>query len=451
MLRSALQNEEGKIRLFVVGLGMVGIAFIEKILNLDEQCRYVIETCGEETHFAYNRVALTEYFQHRSVDKLYLNPPEWYAKQDPERFIFHLGEQVTHIDHEAHVVTTAKGRVFSYDLCVLATGSDASLPPYMPSERAKRVQGVFVYRNIADLDAIIAYAEREGVKGGHGSVVGGGLLGLEAAKAVYDLPTIPEVTILNRQAYPLSRQLDAEAGEMVLRRIESMGVQVVTKLNVQDITTELVGDQEVFTGFDLSDGTHLPSNLVIFAIGIAPRDEIARASGIECHERKGILVDNDLKTSAKDIYAIGECASWKGNTYGLIAPGVEMADILAFNLTQTVTNVGTFQPRKMNAPDLSTKLKLMGVDVASFGDFFADRQTHAKDKETQVKITSKREKSPVKEGITGHAGKPPSVPLPPRPASASNGQPVWEIENGSPPSAHAENNDAVQTDRKSVV
>jgi nitrite reductase (NAD(P)H) len=229
-----------------------------------------------------------------------------------------------------------------------------------------------VYRNIADLEAIMHYAERPGVK--HATVVGGGLLGLEAAKAVYDLPTVPEVSIINRQGYPLSRQLDEEGGEMVLRKIEAMGVQVFTNVNVSEMNVKQEEDgKDVFTGFDFTDGESMEADLVIFAVGITPRDELARESGIKVAPRGGIAADDSLMTSAQDVYAIGECCSWRGNTYGLIGPGVEMADILAFNLCQTSTTVGSFRPRKMNAPDLSTKLKLMGVDVASVGDFFADK------------------------------------------------------------------------------
>ncbi|ELU36553.1 NADPH nitrite reductase [Rhizoctonia solani AG-1 IA] len=213
---------------------------------------------------------------------------------------------------------------------------------------------------------MLAYSDRPNVK--KAVVVGGGLLGLEAAKALYDLPAIPDVAIINRQAYPLSRQLDSEAGEMVLRKIEGMGVKVITKVNVANITTKKIpeteiesdGKSEVMTGFDL------PVPLDLFSIGIAigikSRDDLARSANIECHSRGGVIVNDDLSTSAPNVYAIGECTSWKGNTYGLIAPGVEMADILSFNLTQT--HNGTHKPRKMNDPDLSTKLKLMGVDVS---------------------------------------------------------------------------------------
>ncbi|KAI0716158.1 nitrite reductase [Cerioporus squamosus] len=350
----------------VVGLGMVGIAFIEKLLDLDTEGRYRIVTCGEEVHLAYNRVALTDFFQHRNIEKLYLNSPDWYAKQDSERFEFHIGEAVTSLDTEARVVTTDKGRALAYDHCVLATGSDASLPSYADLS----IPGVFVYRNIADVDKLLAHAEKEDMKDASAVVLGGGLLGLEAAKAVYDLPTVKDVAIIHRQTYPLSRQLDAQGGEIVLRRIEGMGVRFLGGISVKRIITD---DKGVLTGLELSDGSTLNCNIVIFSIGITPRDDLARQAGLECGQRGGVLVDDYLQTSAKDVYAIGECASWKNNTYGLIAPGIEMADILAFNFTQAQTQVGSFKLRQMNNPDLSTKLKLMGVDVASFGDFFAEK------------------------------------------------------------------------------
>ncbi|KAG8710109.1 hypothetical protein FRC11_004844, partial [Ceratobasidium sp. 423] len=423
--------------ILVVGLGMVGMAFIEKMLALDEEKRYRIVTCGEETHLAYNRVALTEYFQHRSVEELYLNSPAWYAEQDPERFTFYVGEQVTKLDHQAHCATTSKNRTIPYDLCVLATGSEASLPPYLTPEVTPNTRGIFVYRSIADLDAMLAYSDRPKVN--KAVVIGGGLLGLEAAKALYDLPAIPDVAIINRQAYPLSRQLDSEAGEMVLRKIEGMGVKVFTKVNVTSITTDEIpeaevesdGRTEVITGFDLADGTHVECDLAVFAIGIKSRDDLARTANIECHPRGGVIINDDLSTSAPNVYAIGECTSWKGNTYGLIAPGVEMADILSFNLTQT--HDGAHKPRKMNDPDLSTKLKLMGVDVASFGDFFADKRMQERMKAEEA------EKEKAKDVARGANEKPP----------------VWELNTTNAPSLKVENGNRVSLaangDKKSTA
>ncbi|KAI0668754.1 nitrite reductase [Trametes maxima] len=378
----------------VVGLGMVGIAFIEKLLDLDSEKRYRIVTCGEETHLAYNRVALTEYFQHRNIEKLYLNPADWYAKQDPHRFSFHIGESVASLDPDSHIVMTDKGRTVPYDFCVLATGSDAALPSYADLS----VPGTFVYRNISDINKLLVYAEKEEMKDCTAVVLGGGLLGLEAAKAVYDLPTIKDVTIIHRQAYPLSRQLDAQGGEIVLRRIEAMGVTFLGGTSVQRVITD---DNGVLSGLELVDGSTVKCSIVVFSIGISPRDDLARASGLACAPRGGIVVDDHLQTSADSVYAVGECASWKNHTYGLIAPGIEMADILAFNFTQAQTEVGSFKQRQMNSPDLSTKLKLMGVDVASFGDYLVENRV-----QTKASPGQPTKQGPVKEQAPNEAPKP---------------------------------------------
>lgn len=174
---------------------------------------------------------------------------------------------------------------------------------------------------------------------------------MEAAKALYDLEEVSDVTIVHRQTYPLSRQLDAAGGEIVLRRIEALGVRVLGNVSPKALLTETVGDHQVLTGLELNDGTVVPCRIGVFSVGIRPRDDLAILAGIKCegnnHGGKGITVDDYLQTSAQDVYAIGECASWKGQTYGLIAPGIEMADILSFNLTQTETEVGGFTSRKM--------------------------------------------------------------------------------------------------------
>ncbi|CCM02699.1 uncharacterized protein FIBRA_04805 [Fibroporia radiculosa] len=221
------------------------------------------------------------------------------------------------------------------------------------------------------MNELLEYAAKDSISGGNAAVLGGGLLGLEAAKAVDDLETIKDVTIIHRQAYPLSRQLDTLGGEIVRRRIEALGVTFLGPATVSHLVTNPSG---ALSALELTDGSTVPCSIMVVAVGITPRDALAHASGITCAPGRGIAVDDSLCTSAPDVFAIGECASWHGHTYGLIAPGVEMADILAFNLTQTHTDVGEFKPRKMNDPDLSTKLKLMGVDVASFGDFFAEQR-----------------------------------------------------------------------------
>ena len=269
---------------------------------------------------------------------------------------------VTEIHPSQKVVSTSRGDTVPYDYLVLATGSDALLPRHTPGHDAK---GVFVYRTIDDLERLIAYAET--CKGSTGAVVGGGLLGLEAAKAMMDLETFSKVKLIERNRWVLSRQLDGDAGGMVVDLVRKLGLDVLLSKRVGKI--EVDADNAV-KGVLFEDGERMDCRCLMFGIGIRARDELARRAGIKCADRGGgIVVDPSLMTSEMDIYAIGECASWDNQTFGLIAPGIEMADILSFNLTQAKTHA----PRKFKRPDLSTKLKLLGVEVASFGDFFADR------------------------------------------------------------------------------
>lgn len=206
-------------------------------------------------------------------------------------------------------------------------------------------------------------------------VVGGGLLGLEAAKALMDLQVFGRVVVIERNGWVLSRQVDGEAGALVLEGVRGLGVEVLTRKRVKEVECDESKDEgkekKKVKGIRFEDGEFLACSTICFAIGIQARDELAREAGITCTERGGggIVVDDSLQTSAADVYAIGECASWKGQTFGLIGPGVEMADVLAFNFTQAHIHT----PRVFKRPDLSTKLKLLGVEVASFGDFFADR------------------------------------------------------------------------------
>jgi nitrite reductase (NAD(P)H) len=269
---------------------------------------------------------------------------------------------VTAIHPEQKVVTCSSGETVPYDILVLATGSDALVPRHTPGHDAK---GVFVYRTIADLQNLIEFAAER--KGTHGAVVGGGLLGLEAAKAMIDLECFDKVHLIERNRWVLSRQLDGDAGGLVVQQVRDLGLDVMLSKRVGKI--EVTEDNSV-RGVVFEDGETMECTTICFAIGIKARDELARKAGIKCADRGGgIVVGEDLKTSVEDIYAIGECASWENQTFGLIAPGVEMADVLSFNLTQAKVH----SYRKFKRPDLSTKLKLLGVEVASFGDFFADR------------------------------------------------------------------------------
>ncbi|KIW63146.1 nitrite reductase [NAD(P)H], large subunit, variant 2 [Phialophora macrospora] len=356
-------SEGRRKKVVVVGLGMVGIAFVEKLLKLDAKRReYDVVVIGEEPHLAYNRVGLTSFFQHRQVESLYLNPEAWYKGHPTDALNYHLNTLATDIKPSEKVVITANGDTIPYDILVLATGSDALLPRHTPGHDAK---GVFVYRTIDDLQKLIAFSAT--LKGTTGCVVGGGLLGLEAAKAMMDLEEFSKVKLIERNRWVLSRQLDGDAGGMVVELVRNLGLDVMLSKRVGKI---VANEDNAVKGVVFEDGEEMECSCIMFAIGIKARDELARKAGLRCADRGGgITIDDDLRTSDPNIYAIGECASWENQTFGLIAPGIEQADVLSFNLTQAKVH----SPRTFKRPDLSTKLKLLGVEVASFGDFFADR------------------------------------------------------------------------------
>ncbi|KAJ5950584.1 Nitrite reductase large subunit NirD [Penicillium vulpinum] len=354
----ASNNQRQKI--VVVGLGMVAISLIEKIIKQDTDRKYDIVVIGEESHVAYNRVGLSSFFEHRKIEDLYLNPAEWYDSFKERGFDHHLNTRVTAINPTEKTVQTSTGVTLSYDILILATGSDATLPTHTPGYDAN---GVFVYRTISDLERLIDFAAQH--KGATAVTVGGGLLGLEAAKAMTDLEDFGNVKLIDRNKWVLARQLDGDAGMLVTRKIRELGLDVLHQKQVKIVHTD-EGNNVI--GITFEDGERIDCCCICFAIGVQPRDELGGDIGIQCGERGGFVIDESLQTSIPDIYAVGECASWENQTFGIIAPGIEMADVLAFNLTNPDK-----QRKSFTRPDLSTKLKLLGVDVASFGDFFADR------------------------------------------------------------------------------
>ncbi|HEV3163053.1 MAG TPA: nitrite reductase large subunit NirB [Isosphaeraceae bacterium] len=333
----------------VIGNGMVGHRFCERLITYDTDQSYQIITFCEEPRPAYDRVNLTKYFEHRDADRLLLARQEWYADNGITLF---LGDLATEIDRGGKVVRSAQGREIPYDHVVLATGS----APFVPQVPGVEKEGVFVYRTIEDLDQIIAYAQRAK----RAAVVGGGLLGLEAAKAVYDLALETHVVEFAPRLMP--RQVDDAGSRTLLNKIEELGVRVHLNKN----TKEIVGNGRV-TGMSFADGDRLDVDMIVISAGIRPRDELARACGVQVGPRGGITVDDLLRTSDPDIFAIGEVALHGNMIYGLVAPGYEMADVVAAHLTG--------QERSFTGCDLSTKLKLMGIDVASFGDAFADEKS----------------------------------------------------------------------------
>jgi nitrite reductase (NADH) large subunit len=333
----------------VVGNGMVGHRFCERLLDFDADHHFQIVTFAEEPRPAYDRVNLTKYFAHRQAEKLALATPQWYSDRG---ICLYVGDRVTAIDRDKRVVHSACGREVPYDFLVLATGSMPFVPPVPGIDK----QGVFVYRTIEDLEQIIAYGDTVG----KAAVIGGGLLGLEAAKAAYDLGLETHVVEFAPRLMP--RQIDDAGSRVLVGKINALGVQVHLNKN----TKEILGNGKV-EGMSFADGSALDVKMIVVSAGIKPRDELARACGLTVGPRGGVVVDDHLRTSDPAIFAIGEVALINGMIYGLVAPGYEMAELVAANLTG--------QERVFTGADLSTKLKLMGVDVASFGNAFADDKT----------------------------------------------------------------------------
>ncbi len=333
----------------VIGNGMVGHRFCERLSEADTNRDFKIVTFCEEPRPAYDRVNLTKYFDHRQAEKLALTSPEWYAERGIQLF---LGDRATEIDRDRRMVRSSKGQEISYDIVVLATGSIPFVPPVPGVDK----KGVFVYRTIEDLDQIIAYGDRAK----KAAVIGGGLLGLEAAKASYDLGLETHVVEFASRLMP--RQIDDIGSKVLVGKISALGVQVHLNKN----TKQILGNGKV-EGMEFVDGGQLDVKMVVVSAGIKPRDDLARGCGLLVGQRGGVVVDDHLRTSDPNIYAIGEVALYGGMIYGLVAPGYEMAEIAAANILN--------ENRLFKGADMSTKLKLMGVDVASFGDCFADDKT----------------------------------------------------------------------------
>lgn len=333
-----------KRRIIVVGNGMVGHRFCDQLHTYDANNEFELLVFGEEPRPVYDRVNLSKFFEGLGAEGLAMATADWYSERDIQ---LRTGTRVAAVDTESKCVTCDNGVTESYDILVLATGSSPFVPPVPGVDK----EGVFVYRTIEDLEAIALYAKNVS----HAVVIGGGLLGLEAAKAAQSLGL--EAAIVEFAPRLMPRQLNDAASDVLAEQIHALGVDL--RLNAQTQAIEGNGKVE---GLSFANDEPLPTGMVIVAAGIRPRDELARAGGLVVGERGGVVVDDHLHTSAENVFAIGEIALHKGMIYGLVAPGYEMADCLASTLTGT--------PKTFEGGDLGTKLKLMGVDVASFGDPF---------------------------------------------------------------------------------
>ncbi|MFK5736852.1 nitrite reductase large subunit NirB [Pseudomonas urmiensis] len=330
-------------RLVIVGNGMVGHHCVEQLVERGALARFEVRVFGEERQRAYDRVHLSEYFAGSDAETLAMCPSDFYTGHGVH---LHLGEAVLDIDRERCEVVTAEGR-YGYDQLILATGSYPFVPPIEGSSGTARL----VYRTLDDLDAIRAAAAdaRRGV------VVGGGLLGLEAANALKSLGLEAHVVEFAPRLMPV--QLDGEGGAALKAQIEALGVGVHLSRATQSISA---GDAYRYR-MNFDGGEFLETDLIVFSAGIRPQDALGRSCGLDIAPRGGVVIDNDCRTSDSQIFAIGECASWNGSVFGLVAPGYSMARNLAARLLGEASSPFT-------GADMSTKLKLLGVDVGSIGD-----------------------------------------------------------------------------------
>jgi nitrite reductase (NADH) large subunit len=331
-----------KKKLVLVGNGMTSVKFCQKMVEAKLQDALEVTVIGEEKYLGYDRVHLTDYYTGTSVETLTLASSEWYQQNNIEIV---TGNLVTEIDKEKKQIKTQHGIIYNYDILVLATGSSAYVPPIPGVDKT----GVFVYRTFEDLDAIKSYVK----KAKKGVVIGGGLLGLEAAKAIMDDGI--ETTVIERNPWLMNRQLDEKGAAILQQKLEKQGLKVVT-----NTTTQQFEGNEKVTGISCADGKVIEADLFIISTGIKARDELARKAGLEVGKNGGIVVDEGMQTSYPGIYAIGECAFAAGMIWGLVAPCYQMAEVLVERLKG--------ENKSFTGGDLSTKLKLIGTEVASFGD-----------------------------------------------------------------------------------
>ncbi len=330
------------MKILVIGHGMVGQKFLESLFDAGIHHAEITVLC-EEPRPAYDRVHLSEFFAGKAVEDLSLVPPGFF---DRDNLLLKLNARATAIDRENKTVTVSSGDVLPYDKLVIATGSYPFVPPIPGKDR----EDCFVYRTIEDLESMLECGRRST----SGVVVGGGLLGLECAKALRDMKL--QTHVVEFAPRLMAVQVDDAGGRVLRNKIEDLGVQVHTRKS----TVEIIAGESARHRMVFADGTYLETDMIVFSAGIRPRDELARQCGLNIGARGGVVIDNQCRTSDADVFAIGECASWNGQVFGLVAPGYDMARVVAKTLAG--------EEADFNGADLSTKLKLMGVDVASVGD-----------------------------------------------------------------------------------
>lgn len=336
-----------KKRLAIIGNGMAAGRLLDELLRRNAPAMFDITVFGEEPRGSYNRILLGRVLSGGSEEEITLKPQSWYAERG---VAFRSGVRVTQVDPVARKLNTSDGDAHPYDVCVFATGSSPLVPAVegLKSDDGSPRDGVHVFRTIDDCIAI-----RERARPGSSAVVvGGGLLGLEAAKALCDMGL--HVTVLHLNPVLMSAQLDRFGGELLQRAIEKMGIFVRTGTTAD----EVIGNGHV-EAVRLRGGEVTPADIVVFACGIKPRVEVAQASGIPV--KRAIQVNDLLATAVPGVYAVGECAEHDGKVYGLVQPIWEQCAVLADVLT------GANPRSRYRGSKVYARLKVAGVEVASFG------------------------------------------------------------------------------------
>lgn len=332
-------------RIVVIGNGMVGYKFCEKLRNASSE--FQLTVFGEEPWPAYDRVHLSSYFSGASAEDLIMASVSWYKENNID---LRTNELIVKIDRDQQKVISHTGSEVYYDKLILATGSAPFIPPIPGIEK----KGVFVYRTLEDLEAITA----QGKISESAAVMGGGLLGLEAAKAVMDMGLKTHVVEFAPRLMP--KQLDEAGAAMLKSKLESLDITI----HLNKCTKQINGNGKL-TGLEFTDNTTLPVDMLVISAGIRPRDELAKGCGLAIAPNGGVAVNSFLQTNDENIYAIGEVAAYENMIYGLVAPGYEMA-------TQVVNQLTGQATKPFTGFDMSTKLKLIGTDVGSFGTPFGD-------------------------------------------------------------------------------
>jgi NAD(P)H-dependent nitrite reductase small subunit len=340
--KPVLQRHSGrKPRLVVIGNGMAAIRAVEELLGLAPQI-YDMTVFGAEPHGSYNRVLLSPLLAgDKRMEDIVTHPPEWYREQG---ITLHRADPVAHIDRVRRCVRSRRGVVASYDRLLIATGS---LPILLPIP-GSCLQGVITFRDLQDVDTMLAASRARR----HAVVIGGGLLGLEAASGL--LKRGLDVTVVHNHRHLMERELDAPAAELLRGELERLGL----KFKMAAQTSHLCGETQV-RGVGLADGCELPADLVVTAVGVRPNIELASAAGLPCD--RGLLVDDTMLTNDPAIYAIGECVQHRGNTFGLVAPLLEQARVCATYLAERGT-------RGYRASQVSTQLRVNGINLFAAGN-----------------------------------------------------------------------------------